>query len=464
MSSSKSFQIGDYQIQLDGWGKNKKTQIEFDLFRDNNSYNSETDRCHVQTCEKYIYKIIKSYTALFPIIPDIWMYGQDSFGIYHSPKEQYLVIVNADGHSNNGEDIAFYSVLIGINRIVKEINKIKEYHTNKSDLEIIFNRIFQEIDNYILYDFPETNNKSIGGSTLTINIKFVNKKNNLVSIVSNIGDSIFIRANNNEIIEETIEFNCDKLDSYNKYVELCNNKNITPKDVYLARYNLPNKFKIDWMLDKNRVCPIKPFILTNENGVFLARENIKEMKAFYENAPIWFKTQVFEEGGPQSIRNKEFSIKEYKEGRYPSSNYGNTIQGICQCLSGSSIGDKKDKYGRKDIMLSNTNISLYSNDFYKENNIEIIGTDGFFDTIIDTQLKQILETTTKIEDIKKELINMMVKSTTKYKWGNKWDDISLCVIKIQKRNKSKSESNVSKKQKKRINTRRRKRMNKYNNK
>jgi hypothetical protein len=373
--TSKTFQIGNYLIQLDGWGKNKKTQIESDLFRDNHIFNSQTDIYHLQNVDSYIHKIIQSYTVIFPRIPDIWMFGQDSFGIYHSPKEQYIIAVNADGHGNNGEHVAFYTILVTMNRIIANIEKIKETSVNHLTLNILMNEIFQEIDNYILYECPETKHFSMGGSTLTINIKFVNKKKKLVSIVSNIGDSIFIKANKDEIIEETVEFNCDTLDSYNLYVDLCNKKNIIPQEVYLSRYNLPKKFKVDWVNDNNQLLPIYPYIIRKENGIYFADENIEEMKKFYENAPKWFKRDVFEEGGPQSIRNKEFSIKEYREGRYPSSNFGSTIKGISQCLSGSSIGDRRDKLGRKDIMLSQTCITNYDNNFFKENNIEIIGTD-----------------------------------------------------------------------------------------
>ena len=442
MSNTYRTNIGEYTIILSGWGKGKKEQgkdINFNTPEKTNKINEICDR----------------YCLSKDIIPKIWEFGQDTFGIYH--KNNVLVTANADGHSGTlpllteGFEYSFYSVFFSISGIFDKINKIKEIFQKQDEIEKFMEAFFQEIDNFLINDFPETNKFQVGGSTLTLNIKFLDSNDNLVSLTTNAGDSIMVRFEDNRIIEDTLELNCDTLEAYNKYVSKCNDIGTIPKEIYLGRFNTPNKFKIRWV--KNDLRPIKPFKLGYKDGKYFAEENIELMKEFYEMAPADFKENYLERGGIQSIRGMGKCKEELKNGKYPYSNFGNTAEGICQCLPGSSIGDIREKKGNNTI-LTHTSVRYYNKKFTRE----IIGTDGFFDTMDDAELIEKESDELNIHKMKEKLIERMFYNTKQYKWGTSWDDISMCILEIRKTNKRKFQENKFKK--KRNNRKKRKNLNK----
>jgi serine/threonine protein phosphatase PrpC len=416
--------IGNYKMKLSGWGKDKYCMSGSVMCPDNLYYNDTSSALYIE------YGIGKH-------IPDIWMFGQDTFGVYRI--NDTLITVNADGHGGTkpllteGAMMSYYSTLFAILEIYQNTDHIKKIYKDTT-LDSFMNSILQKIDNKMMYDFPETKHFTTGGSTLTINIKFTDVNGNLVSITTNAGDSLLVRVDSSGIIEETMELNCDSLEAYQLYVERCNTLGTTPVDVYLSRFNYKNGFEVNWM--DNAYSPIKPFKLEH-NDVYTATENLKEMKQFYKNAPTNFYNNHLLAGGTQSIRGMPENIKKIEEGGYPSTNFGNTAEGICQCLPGSSIGDCIQKKGNKEMMLSHTNTYIY-----KKNGTEIMGSDGFFDTITDKELVEKTKTTIA-EDIRHTLIEQMCFNVNKYKWPIGWDDVTMCVITIKK-NKPKENKFVKK--------------------
>ena len=433
------YNLGNFNVALSGWGKSKKKMaVGFDMFK-GGEYN-----CLENDTENIPKNLITSGNP----IPKIWMYGQDSFGVLKD--ENILVIANADGHGGTfpeykeGIDFAYYATLFCITEIVKHISYIKIIYKNKTELDGFMNDIIQKLDNFLLYDFPDTCDHKTAGATLTLNIKFLHKRK-LVSIVTNTGDSLFVRINREnrettentgiQVLEESKSFNCDTLDSYRLYVTKCNENNIVPKEIYLGRFNMPTKCRISWVhtKDKNPYKPIIPFKLIHNKqiGKYGAEENIEQMEKLYNNAPTKFKVNYLMKGGTQSIRDIDLNKTLINEGKYPATNFGNTIEGSCQCLPGCSIGDKDQKNNQKNIMISNTSVNIYGdNDNINNTGEEIIGSDGFFDAMPD---KNIIENMVGgIETKKENLKNTMIKNAKEYSWGDRWDDISFCVIQITK--------------------------------
>ena len=440
------YKLGNFTVTLSGWGKSKqKMAVGYNMFRDGeyNCLENERENIHENliTCENST--------------PKIWMYGQDSFGVL-SDKDM-IVIANADGHGGTfpeykeGIDFAYYATLFSITEIVKHISYIKSIYKNKTELDGFMNDIFQKLDNFLLYDFPETRDHKTAGATLTLNIKFLHKKK-LVSIVTNTGDSLFVRINRGGgyvcVLEETKSFNCDTLDSYRLYVKKCNEQNIIPKEIYLGRFNMPTKCRVSWVHTEghNPYKPIVPFKLINnkQTGKYSAEDNIEQMEKFYNNAPTKFKVNYLMKGGNQSIRDMDLNKTLINEGKYPATNFGNTITGNCQCLPGCSIGDKYQKNNNKNIMISNTSVNIYcDNNNTRE---EIIGSDGFFDAIPD---KNIIDNMMGDIECKKEnLKNKMIQNAKDHSWGDRWDDISFCVIQITNTENGDSKSSKNKDNKK----------------
>ena len=393
--------------------------------------------------------------------PDISIFGQDVFGILATPS--FIIIANADGHSGTppdmqeGIDFAYYSVKYIIDELTLSIDTIREIYKNSSKINQFMNSIFQKIDNRLIYD--ELKRYKCGGSTLTVTIKFVHN-GELVSLTTNTGDSsLFLIPQNDTLSQEkpqeiTMPLNCDTLESYKVYIDKCNDKQIKPIEIFLSRFNFrKGSFRIKWV-DALPI-PLRPFKLIKDGDLYKAIENTDTMERFYKNAPIDFIVHVLEKGGTQTIRDMELNKKMIEQGGYPSTNFGNTAEGICQCLPGASIGDIKQK-NRKDIMITHTAVYTYQNP--KQLNREIIGSDGFFDTLTDKSIMDCI--VPNIETTRDNLVHKMFEETVKHKWKPGWDDVSMCVIDINyikpniknKKNKFKI---------KRENSKKRKQLNKY---
>ena len=422
--------IGNYTFSLSGWGKNKKCYSGHPVNFDKPYIN---DNCHALYAE---YGIGEHK-------PKIWMFGQDSLGVYRI--NNTLITVNADGHGGTnpkhieGVMISYYSTLFAILEIFQNTSHIKEIYHDGAILEQFMNSILQKIDNNIMYDFPETRHFITGGSTLTVNIKFTDSKGNLVSITTNAGDSLLVRFDSG-VTEETMELNCDTLEAYQLYVDRCNTLGTVPVEIYLSRFNYKNGFKISWM-DKGYI-PIRPYKLENKDGVYTATENLEEMKQFYNNSPRYFYKANLLTGGTQSIRGRPDNIKQIEDGNYPSTNFGNTAEGICQCLPGSSIGDRLQKKGHRGMMLSHTKTQIYT-----KHGTEIMGSDGFFDTITDMELVEIHKKWkgANLTHFKEHLIERMLSNVDKQEWPKGWDDVTMCITTITK-NKTKKNKFVKKRE------------------
>ena len=283
-----------------------------------------------------------------------------------------------------------------------------------------------------------------------------------------ISDSI---STPNSATSETFALNCDRLESYNKYISKCNETHTLPRNIYLGRFNVNPKKKVGWVDPMSKFNkPILPFNLTkqiNENGVdiYRAEHNVEVMEKFYNNAPPYFKETHLKVGGTQSLRDRGYNIEQMDRGNYPSTNFGNTMEGICQCLSGCSIGDRIDKNGNRNIMITHTSIRIIKTDIEHGKEIEIIGTDGFFDTITDELILEGLEinnnSNSNIIERKNKLNQIIFNETRKNLWGTNWDDITYCIIEITQNRSNRSNRSKNKFKMKRENRKRRKKMNKY---
>jgi serine/threonine protein phosphatase PrpC len=481
---SKQYTLGNFTISLSGWGKSKDKTKGSDLYNDNDSDNS-----HPAGLESEVLDVAEFGVEMeSEVKPDIWMFGQDGFGVYAVDADtdtSTIIMANTDGHGGTrplmkeGIDFAYYSLVFSITEISKHINEIKKLviENNKRDLDLFMNDIFQKLDNFLLYDFPLTNKYIAGGSTLTINIKFVHK-NRLISITTNTGDSVLMHIATNKknikITEETVALNCDRLGSYNIYISKCNETHTIPKDIYLGRFNINPKKKVGWVDPMSKFNkPILPFKLIkeiDENSVdiYRAEHNVEVMEKFYNNAPPYFKETHLKVGGTQSLRDRGYNIEQMEKGNYPSTNFGNTIEGRCQCLPGGSIGDRIDKNGNRNIMITHTSLRIFKTIRSCGNNgkeIEIIGTDGFFDTITDELILEGLEinnnSNSNIIESKNNLNEIMFSETRKNLWGTNWDDITYCIIEITQNKSNRSNRSKNKFKMKRDNRKRRRKMNKY---
>lgn len=435
--------IQNYTFTLSGWGENKTKRPGSNLLLQNSC-----PFAGIQT------------------EPDISIFGQDVLGVLARPS--FIIIANADGHSGRppvmqeGIDFAYYSVKYIIDYVSSNIDTIRKIYKNDQEIKQFMNSIFQNIDNRLLYD--ELKGHISGGSTLTITIKFVHN-GKLVSLTTNTGDSsLFVVPMDTNSCgdtpsqmkprEITSALNCDTLKNYNIYIDKCNEKQIKPISIFLGRFNYRKKsFRVTWV-DALPI-PLRPFELVKEGDIYKAYENTNTMERFYKNAPIDFIENVLEKGGTQTIRDMELNKKMIEDGRYPSTNFGNTAEGVCQCLPGASIGDIQQKT-RKDIMITHTSVYTYKST--NQSNREIIGSDGFFDSLTD---KSIMECSVEdTETTRNNLIHKMFGETFKHKWNPGWDDISMCVIDINYV-KPKKKNAKNKLKIKRENRKKRKQLSKY---
>ncbi len=440
--------LGKYNIKISGWGKNKKADKGEDI--DLRAPNTVVPLEHnfEELCKEYG---VSSFT------PKLWMYGQDLIGFFKN--KDFLLTINADGHGGTaphfveGCIVAYYSGLFALLEIYKNIKHIKEIHTDQDELGRFMNSLYQRIDDKIMYDLDKTRYIKLGGSTLTTNIKFIDDRGNLVSLTTNCGDSLLVHLDVESpyhfpaVVEDTIELNCDTLEAYQLYVDKCNKLKTKPKTIYLGRFNCKSGYEVDWTVDAYE--PIQPFLLSNGTGKYTIKPNHDEMEHFYKYAPPTFSDNYLKSGGIQSVRGRSGNLKAMEEGKFPSTNFGNTIEGHGQCLPGSSIGDKTSKlYGKKE-MLSHTNVRVYR---HIESETELMGTDGFFDPLSDLEILEILDTSkpdkTKtgidIELFKNRLIERMLANVKREQWKNSWDDVSMFVLTIKK-NKNKKQNKFAKK-------------------
>ena len=73
----------------------------------------------------------------------------------------------------------------------------------------------------------------------------------------------------------------------------CNQNNIKPIPIFLARFNCPQSFEVNWVPEHK---PIIPFKLVKNDEEYYAIENTEVMKQFFKDA-YYFKQTVFEKGG-----------------------------------------------------------------------------------------------------------------------------------------------------------------------
>ena len=419
--------LGRFEIQTVAWGKSKS---------DKKGYNVNLSEKLTSAHPFYEISNKKCIEGGLHYVPRMFLFGQDCIGIYKY--KNMLLTINSDGHGGarpeciEGVYISYYAVLFTIIEISKHINTIKKIYTSDCFNDYM-NNILQKVDDYIMYQFFPTMNSISGGTTLTVNIKFI-KQNDLVSITTNIGDSLLVRLKKTHegirLTEETMELNCDTLEAYNIYINKCNSLKMIPKKIFLSRFNCKSGFKIPWICDENGPIPIEPFKLIKDGDNYSAIENYSIMRLFYNNSTIIFKKNYLYKGGTQSIRGLDNNKKQLLAGNYPPTNFGNTSEGICQCLPGSSIGDAIQKKKGIKMMLSHTKIYTYNN---SNKETEIMGTDGFFDTITYDEIKTIYnENRMDINKLRSNLIHKMKCNILEHKWGNAWDDVTICISNIKK--------------------------------
>ena len=84
--------------------------------------------------------------------------------------------------------------------------------------------------------------------------------------------------------------------------------------------------------DDGSLKPVRIFDHTvSEDGVVTVIPHL-DVREFYEKAPETFRSYI-NDGGPQSRRGQPFNQQEIAEGRWPSQNFGSTLDGITQCYA-----------------------------------------------------------------------------------------------------------------------------------
>ena len=103
------------------------------------------------------------------------------------------------------------------------------------------------------------------------------------------------------------------------------------------------------------------------------------MKEFYDAMSYEIKKYIGYDGGPQSIRERPSNIKALSEGKYPSSNYGNTLEGSVQTLN--TFGDKRTKDIHNLMCVPHINIVVEDGE-----HTEFITSDGAADCLTDDEI------------------------------------------------------------------------------
>ena len=300
------------------------------------------------------------------------------------------------------------------------------------DIKIQIICVFKHVDDIIMNEDGITSKYHSGGSTFTMVHKILDEENGTMYTLNyNVGDSPYFKIDtmNGKIYELTQSQNCDNIKCIENYANYCLKKGVKPSEIILGRFNTTMGFKVLWM----PLGYIYPYKYSIEHDVYKVIENEDTMKQFYENIPEVSKQYIGYNGGPQSIRDRPSNLEDISKGKYPSTNFGNTIEGSVQTLS--TFGDKSTKL--KHNLMCEPHINITVGDC---KSTEFIGSDGAADCLTDDEILRLFKYKDTAELSMDDFITFLensidvqavlggFKCTPEIDHIPTWDDISYWVI------------------------------------
>jgi hypothetical protein len=366
---------------------------------------------------------------------DIYGFGQDSLGILKQPNQLILTLADGHGPSIEGKDMS-YKVHSFMSYYMCEYRNnlltLLRDGDHKS-IEKIVCDTFKSVDEILMKHDEITSKHQAGGTTFTMIHKILDEDDgSLYTLSYNVGDSPYFKINiGKEGRDTTIEAvsqeqNCDNIECVEQYHNLCMADGETPSPIILGRFNIPNRIKAPWMGTKT----IKPFNIDLIDGNYKFSANESVMKKFYEEAPDNIKNYALYNGGPQSIRGQAHNLAEIQEGRFPATNFGNTVGGDLQMPF--SFGDKKSKLKHNIKCIPHIAILKETT-----GSIDFVSSDGAVDCLTDDNIRELFEQYNTIspyefmEVIKTRIDANATKGAFGFSHFTKiptWDDLSYWIV------------------------------------
>ena len=333
-------------------------------------------------CEK---RITREPIELNKLPIQIYGFGQDSIGVMKT--ENQLILSLADGHGPKeaGKDISYklhdylITYISGMYSSIIEMLREEKYDDIKTQITWMFKRV----DEIIMNEDEITSLYHSGGSTFTMVHKILDDETGIMYTLNyNVGDSPYFKIDTikNEIKELSESQNCENMDCIERYVNHCLTTGFEPSNVILGRFNTNMGYKVSWV----PLGYIYPYKYILEDGVYKVTENVEIMKEFYEAIPSEIKKYIGYDGGPQSIRERPYNIKALSEGKYPSSNFGNTLEGSVQ--TPITFGDKSTKRKHNLLCIPHINIMVEDGE-----HTEFITSDGAVDCLTDDEMLRLFK-------------------------------------------------------------------------
>ena len=422
-------------------------------------------------------------------------HGQDVRAVTKIPEDKIsripetVILFNCDGHGaySAGKNCAVEAPEFISKNFVKNTKHLfsrlfkrtdYERFIEKNELQKSVNKLFKEYDEYFLEKF-----KNSGGSTCTMKVFILDPILDYLHIYDiTLGDSpsLNICLNSLKVEENNFSQNCDCKEGVQHWLNTSfkdSKDNLKPPKVVLGRFNTKPYGRIinvlNFMKDKSSNLKMIDVYDTKQNNDGSWNLEISEtLKEFYKKCPETYKVKLLQQGGVQTLRDKEKFKKEYLGGGLPTYNFGNTIEGHGQNLGTFGDGNKKIKHRLHCVPLIK-----HSEIKDKPRKIYLIGSDGVCDVNTD---KNLIDSFTNVE-IKdgdsyiKSCCEKLFKNTLNKgrdaKWRTRnnfgvWDDQSAwivdisCGYRLDKKVKIKKKNKFQKKKNKRRRRRLRKRFKK----
>ena len=249
--------------------------------------------------------------------------GEDHIVIVSLPNNEKIVGV-FDGHGDpQCQFISYIAASIMINKLLENLEKIREGDEIK--IRGIISTIF-EVTNKELSDKEMCFKIKTCGTTASIAL-VINREDNLHLITANVGDSPIVWYSDVEVIECSLEDNCDNKEAVELYLERMVKKEISPKTVVFNRINCGGEGDPVWDANGDgNPQPLAVFDYVDGKAV-LNSENYNKLVKFY---PKGIQSHRY----PPTITDK--GVTRVKPG-HESENWGSTLEGGLQLLS--SLGD-----------------------------------------------------------------------------------------------------------------------------
>lgn len=315
---------------------------------------------------------------------------------------------------------------------------------NQKGVHTIMKEIFATCDDVLLNTDPHTSPHPSGGATFTLNHKVLDPDNgNLFTIISNVGDSPAVKITIDpgtqgiSIVETSEDQNCDNMFAVQRYCNMCVDLGQIPRKVILGRFNFQSPLgkRCAWMGGWGDW--VEPYIYTvGDDGYYTLSDNVEVMQQFYERSPPEFKPALAA-GGPQSLRSRPLNLVHLAEGKFPSANYGSTLEGVLQMPF--SMGDKADKIGPLHVKcVPETSVQVDAEKIF-----EIMGTDGVMDCLPDADLERLLaeQSPEELKDVAAlcDKVATLVERLAKLNWFPysslgvpAWDDLGFWVVQVDR--------------------------------